>query len=105
MSSPNPIGNTPPNVPPNVPPTTPQVTTGSQQSSSKSNPPPATSWEDPTGAWQRFLSVNGTPATPREVEIFIATLMKFFSNVIIAQSNKAAKESSQRMKDAIEGRD
>ena len=101
MSGTNPLGNTPPNVPPNVPPTTPQVTTGSQQSSS--SPPPQTSWEDPTGAWQRFLSVNGTPASPKEVEIFIHTLMKFFSNVIIAQSNKAAKESAEKMKDAIDG--
>lgn len=100
-SSNNPIGppsNTPP---PSAPPTTPGTTSGAQQGSQ----PQASqqlSWEDPTGAWAKFL---GPTASPKDVEIFIGQLMKFFSNVILQQSAEAAKRAHQQMQQAIEGND
>ncbi|MBS0606473.1 MAG: hypothetical protein KF898_03435 [Parachlamydiales bacterium] len=105
MSSSNPIGpssNTPPTPPPTPPSTTPSTTSGttggSQQTSAQATQ--QLSWEDPTGAWAKFL---GPSASPRDVEIFIGQLMKFFSNVIIQQMNQASKQAYQQMKESIEG--
>jgi len=89
----------------NVPPTPPPPPGTSGTSGPSTPPPAATSWEDPTGAWQRFLSKGASPATPHDVEVFIGTLMKFFSQVILQQSNEAAKRASEQMKKTIEGDD
>lgn len=64
-----------------------------------------TSFEDPTGVWTRFLSASGTPASPQDVHMFLSTLLKFFSKVILTQNEQAAKRSAQKLKDAMEGRD
>ncbi|MBS0652130.1 MAG: hypothetical protein JSR39_01240 [Verrucomicrobia bacterium] len=103
-SSNNPIGppsNTPPTPPPTPPPSTTPTTSGSQQGS-QAQASQQLSWEDPTGAWAKFL---GPTASPKDVEIFIGQLMKFFSNVIIQQSNEAAKRAYQQMQQSIEGND
>ncbi len=103
-SSPNnplgPLSNTPP--PPILPP--PSGTPGTTNDFQQTPAPPTQqfSWEDPTGAWQKFL---GPTASARDVEMFIGQLMKFFSNVIIRQSNEASKRAYQAMKDSIEGND
>lgn len=73
-------------------------------SSSSSTPQQTTSWEDPTGVWTKFLSTGGSQATPEQVQSFLSTLLKFFSKVILQQSEEAAKRSAKQMKDAIEGR-
>lgn len=80
----------------------------------KGSPPPAAatppaatsaSFEDPTGVWTRFLSMSGTPASPEEVHIFLSTLLKFFSKIVLEQSDQAAKKAAERMKKAIHGDD
>lgn len=60
------------------------------------------SWEDPTGAWQKFLSASGQQATPQEVQMFIQGLLKNF-NIIIQQSNEAHKRAMDDIKKAFEG--
>ena len=74
-------------------------------SSSASTPEQTTSWEDPTGVSTKFLSTGGSQATPEQVQSFLSTLLKFFSKVILQESEEAAKRSAKQMKDAIEGRD
>lgn len=104
-SSPNnpvgPLSNPPPTPPPTTPPSSeaPGTTSGSEQTASQSTQ--QLSWEDPAGAWQKFL---GPTASARDVQMFIDQLMKFFSNVIMRQSNEASKRAYQAMKDSIEGK-
>ena len=68
------------------------------------NPQPekTTSYVDPTGAWQKFLSAGGQQATADQVKMFLQGLLKMF-NVLIQQQEAAAKRSAQRLKDAISG--
>jgi hypothetical protein len=79
----------PSNLPPNTPPTPP------------SNQPP-TSYMDPTGAWAKFLSTSGAPATAQDVKIFLQGIMKMF-NVVIQQQQAAAARANEQLKKAASG--
>ena len=59
---------------------------------------------DPTGVWQKFLSVGGNQATAQEVKMFIQGLMKSF-NTLIQQQQAAAAKAHQRLKNVAEGKD
>lgn len=61
-----------------------------------------TSYVDPSGAWAKFLSASGTPATAEDVKMFMNGLLKFF-NVIIQQQQAAFKRSIDRLKKAEQG--
>lgn len=74
--------------------------TPSAPSQAASNLP--TSYVDPTGAWARFLSTPGQPATSQEVQLFMNGLLKFF-NVIIQQQQAAFKRSMDHLKKVEKG--
>ncbi len=65
-------------------------------------PPPATSYLDPMGVWQKFLSAGGIKATPQEVQMFIQGMMKMF-NVVIQQQNESYRRSNEQLKKAEQG--
>jgi hypothetical protein len=73
-----------------------------QQPQTPANLP--TSYVDPTGTWAAFLSKSGTPATAKDVQMFMNGLLKFFS-IIIKQQQDAYKRSMQHLKDVEEGRE
>ncbi len=54
---------------------------------------------DPTGVWQKFLSVGSNQATPEQVKLFLNSLLKMFG-VLIDQDARAFKRSMQRLKEA-----
>lgn len=66
--------------------------------------PPTTSYLDPSGAWQKFLSAGGIVATPQEVQMFMQGMLKMF-NVIIQQQNEAYHRSNEQLKKAEQGED
>ncbi|MBI3236433.1 MAG: hypothetical protein HYZ48_01795 [Chlamydiales bacterium] len=78
------------------------VQDGSVQSSTQ-QAPQKTSPMDPTGIWQDFLSTSGSPATPQDVQLFLQSLLKFFSTEIFRQQAEAAKRSKEMLKKAISG--
>lgn len=109
MSS-SPIGSSGPQMPqvnlPSPPPTAAAGKVGSGGKADQSaQPEQQQSWEDPTGTWAKFLGGSGSPASPKEVEMFINTLMKFFSNVIFQQMKESSQRANRQLKDAIEGND
>ncbi len=75
------------------------------QGSFASSPPPALASAgpnsmDPTGVWAKFLSSPGHPATPKDIQMFIQGLLKSF-NVLIQQSDAAAKRASDQIKQSL----
>lgn len=82
---------------------------------SKSFPPPfqptqpsqpstnlPTSYVDPSGAWAKFLSTPGNPATAKDVQLFMNGLLKFF-NVMIQQQQAATKRALDKLKKVAKG--
>ena len=96
---------TPPSIPPSSGGQNQNTISGqaAQQAASFQQQTAATSWVDPTGVWQQFLSMSGSSATPHDVEMFMKTLLKFFSDEIFKLQDEAAKRSHERIKKAIEG--
>lgn len=90
------------------PPGQPNEKTPSQSTPSSSGQPPANFSQpaniDPTGVWTRFLSTPGHPANAKEVQMFIGTLLRFFS-VMIQQQQDAAKKASDHLKRVEEGKE
>jgi hypothetical protein len=73
-----------------------------QPSGPQQQQPQPTSYLDPTGAWQKFLSAGGATATPQEVQMFMQGMLKMF-NVLIQQQNEAYHRSNEQLKKAEEG--
>ena len=61
-----------------------------------------TSYVDPSGAWAKFLSTPGNPATAKEVQLFMNGLLKFF-NVMIQQQQAATKRALDQLKKVAKG--
>lgn len=64
--------------------------------------PPTTSYLDPTGTWQKFLSAGGIVATPQEVQMFVRGILKMF-NVVIQQQNEAYQRANEQLRKAEKG--
>ena len=61
-----------------------------------------TSYVDPSGAWAKFLSTPGSPATAQDVQMFMNGLLKFF-NVMIQQQQAATKRALDQLKKVAKG--
>lgn len=61
-----------------------------------------TSYVDPTGAWAKFISTPGNPASAEDVKMFMQGLLKFFG-VLIKQEQDAAKRAADKLKRAAQG--
>jgi len=59
---------------------------------------------DPTGAWTRFLSTPGHPASPKDVEMFIQGLLRMF-DLLIQQQTEQAQKAAEKLKKVAEGKD
>ena len=68
------------------------------------SPPPSQSRLDPTGAWSKFLSTPGHPASADDVKMFMQGMLRMF-NIIIQQQNDAYQRANEKLKRAIEGED
>ena len=90
--------NPPPPIPPPMPPSRSPAASGADpyEPTFGTNP----QLTDPTGAWQKFLSQSGTPATPQDVARFFNTLLSFF-NLMIKQADDAHKRQMEQQKETM----
>lgn len=84
----------------NIPPYTPP----GQQPPLPSAPPEQTSYMDPSGKWAAFLSTPGNPATAQQVQMFMNTMLQFFS-AMISQQQADMQQANQQLKNVAEGLD